>query len=133
MAKNRRQLKGLTTRALDLLMRYDWPGNVRELENTIERAVILTRGDMIGPEALPEAIYVAGSSAGPLAREPGAGRSLKEVEKEMILRTLEDTDGNRTQAAIILGISRRSLQMKLKEYGMTPGNDRREGVSWNQE
>jgi two-component system, NtrC family, response regulator HydG len=124
IAKNRRPIRGLTAYALDLLTQYEWPGNVRELENTIERAVILTRGDVIGPEALPEAIQAAGRSAGPPAREPGAGRSLKEVEKEMILRTLDETDGNRTRAARLLGISRRSLQLKLKEYGAALADER---------
>ena len=118
MAKNRRQLKGLTARALDLLMRYDWPGNVRELENTIERAVILTRGDMIGPESLPEPIQAAAGTAEVNPIGLHAGRSLKDMEREMIMRTLNETGGNRTHAAKILGISRRTLQLKLKDYGM---------------
>jgi two-component system response regulator HydG len=118
MAKNRRQIKGLTPRALDLLMRHDWPGNVRELENTIERAVILARGDMIGVESLPEAIQAAAGTAGanPIGFDPG--RSLKDMEREMIFRTLNETGGNRTHAAKILGISRRTLQLKLKDYGI---------------
>ena len=118
MAKNRRQIKGLTPRALDLLMRHDWPGNVRELENTIERAVILARGDMIGAESLPEAIQAAAGTAGatPIGLDPG--RSLKDMEREMIFRTLNETGGNRTHAAKILGISRRTLQLKLKDYGI---------------
>jgi two-component system, NtrC family, response regulator HydG len=119
MAKNRRQLKGLTTRALDLLMRYDWPGNVRELENTIERAVILTRGDMIGPEFLPEPIQAAAGTTEVNPIGLHTGRSLKEMEREMILRTLNETGGNRTHAANILGISRRTLQLKLKGFGIS--------------
>jgi two-component system response regulator HydG len=118
--KNRRHIKGLAPRALDLLMRYDWPGNVRELENVVERAVILARGETIMPDALPDALQAQGDSSGPAAIELRPGRSLKEVEREMILRTLEDMDGNRTHAAKILGISRRTLQLKLKEYGVKP-------------
>jgi two-component system response regulator HydG len=118
--KNRRHIKGLAPRALDLLMRYDWPGNVRELENVVERAVILVRGETIMPDALPEALQTQGEAPGPAAIELRPGRSLKEVEREMILRTLEDMDGNRTRAAIVLGISRRTLQLKLKEYGVNP-------------
>ncbi len=118
--KNNRSIKGFTPRAVDLLMRYDWPGNVRELENVVERAVIMARGDMITPLEFPDVLQDLDeeAKASPLALT--AGRSLKEVEKVMILRTLEETDGNRTHAARILGISRRTLQLKLKEYGINP-------------
>ena len=118
--KNNRLIKGFTPRAVDLLMRYDWPGNVRELENVVERAVILARGDMITPLEFPDVLQDLDeeAKASPLALT--TGRSLKEVEKVMILRTLEETGGNRTHAARILGISRRTLQLKLKEYGINP-------------
>jgi two-component system response regulator HydG len=118
--KNNRPLKGFTPRAVDLLMRYDWPGNVRELENVVERAVIMARGDMITPLEFPDVLQDLDeeAKASPLALT--AGRSLKEVEKVMILRTLEETGGNRTHAARSLGISRRTLQLKLKEYGINP-------------
>ena len=119
-AKNHRQLKGFQPRAMDLLMAHHWPGNVRELENVIERAVIMAMGERIGPEHFPEAVggpHSSGTVASPIL---ASGRSLKEVEKEMILKTLEDMDGNRTQTAKILGISRRTLQLKLKEYGIQP-------------
>ncbi len=119
--KNRRLIKGFAPRTTDLLMRYSWPGNVRELENAVERAVILARGDMINPEDLPDAIRITDpedeSTAAPSFRP---GKSLKEMEKEMILQTLEGTEGNRTRTAEILGISRRTLQMKLKAYGVNP-------------
>ncbi len=117
--KNNRMIKGFTPRTLDTLMRYGWPGNVRELENLVERAVILVRGEMITPDELPDVLKEEegeGEPSAPMA----PGRSLKEVEKEMILRTLEETGGNRTRAAQILGISRRTLQLKLKEYGVNP-------------
>lgn len=124
--KNRRLIKGFTPRALDMMMRYDWPGNVRELENLVERAVILGRGDMITHEELPDVVKGPDSAdaapAGYAPPTPGLppARSLKEMEKEMILKTLDETDGNRTRAADILGISRRTLQLKLKEYGVNP-------------
>jgi two-component system, NtrC family, response regulator HydG len=116
--KNKKLLKGITPRALDLMMRYDWPGNIRELENIIERAVILARSDMITHDELPDVL--GGLAPKSLVREVGLtpGRSLKEVEKEMVLRTLEETGGNRTHTANMLGISRRTLQLKLKEYGV---------------
>lgn len=115
--KNRKLIKGFTPPAMDLLMRYQWPGNVRELENLIERAVILTREDMIGPADLPTTITKV-EDVDTSSHDLGIGRSLKDVEKEMILRTLEETGGNRTHAAKILGISRRTLQLKLKDYGV---------------
>jgi len=116
--KNQKLIKGLTPRAMDLLMRYSWPGNVRELENMIERAVILTRSDMITEKELPEPIHLAENDTDKMEFNFTTGKSLKEVEKEMIIRTLENNAGNRTRTAEILGISRRTLQIKLKEYGI---------------
>ena len=118
--KNKRVIKGFTPRAVDLLMRYDWLGNVRELENVVERAVIMARGEMITPMEFPENLKELDVELKEPSLNLSAGRSLKEVEKEMILRTLAETGGNRTHAADILGISRRTLQLKLKEYGVNP-------------
>jgi len=116
--KNRRLIKGFTPRATDLLMRYDWPGNVRELENMVERAVIMARGDMITPDEFSDVLRTPDPEATKSEIDLTPGRSLKEVEKQMIIRTLEETEGNRTHAAKILGISRRTLQIKLKGYGI---------------
>jgi len=118
--KNRRLIQGFSPRATDLLMRYDWPGNVRELENIIERAVIMSRGEVITPLEFPNDLQELDEELKNSQINLTPGRSLKEVEKEMILRTLEETGGNRTHAANILGISRRTLQLKLKEYGINP-------------
>jgi len=118
--KNRRPIEGFTPRATDLLMRYDWPGNVRELENIIERAVIMARGEMITPLEFPVDLQNLDEDLKESRIDLTPGRSLKEVEKVMILRTLEEVEGNRTHAARILGISRRTLQLKLKEYGINP-------------
>ena len=118
--KNRRPMEGFTPRATDLLMRYDWPGNVRELENIIERAVIMARGEMITPLEFPVDLQNLDEDLKESRIDLTPGRSLKEVEKVMILRTLEETGGNRTHAARLLGISRRTLQLKLKEYGINP-------------
>jgi len=116
--KNHRSLNGFGPRSMDLLLRHAWPGNVRELENVIERAVIMARGDMVEPEHFPNTLQ--DQDADESRREPAltSGRSLKEVEKEMILKTLEDMGGNRTRTAETLGISRRTLQLKLKDYGI---------------
>jgi len=114
--KNRRLIKGLTPRAKDWLMRYHWPGNARELENVMERAVILSRAEVITPDLLPAAMNPGDDEKSLYEHEEFAGSSLKEMEKQMIMRTLEETGGNRTKTAEILGISRRTLQLKLKGY-----------------
>ncbi len=116
--RNKRILKGFTPRAIDLLMRYEWPGNVREIENVVERAVIMARGEMITPAEFPEILQQLDPEVKATYVNLSPGRTLKDVEKDMILRTLEETEGNRTHAAKILGISRRTLQLKLKEYGI---------------
>ncbi|HHL72774.1 MAG TPA: sigma-54-dependent Fis family transcriptional regulator [Bacteroidetes bacterium] len=115
--KNQRLIKGFAPKTMDLLVRYDWPGNIRELENMVERAVILCRDEYIQPGCLPGQFQeLAGNGeAGETGVRPG--HSIREVEKELILKTLEQTGGNRTRAAEILGITRRALQYKLKEYG----------------
>jgi two-component system response regulator HydG len=116
--KNHRNLKGFTPKAMDLLMRYDWPGNIRELENVVERSVIMVRGDFITPDEFPGVLKSLDPEYEQISVEMLSGKSLKEMEKAMIMRTLQETDGNRTRAAEILGISRRTLQLKLKEYGV---------------
>lgn len=117
--KNRRFLKGFSPRAMDFLMRYPWPGNVRELENIVERAVILARGDVISYSEFPEKIRQGGENSINEGVAISVGKTLKDVEKDMILKTLDHNGGNRTHTAKMLGISRRTLQLKLKEYGVT--------------
>lgn len=108
-------IRGFAPKAMDLIVRNRWKGNVRELENVIERAVILSRGELLQPEDLPG--HVKGDDyQDTIGVTPG--RPLSELEKEAIISTLEMTGGNRTEAAKLLGISRRTLQYKLKEYGI---------------
>lgn len=114
--KNKRLIKAITPRAKDWLMRYNWPGNARELENVIERAVILSRADVINPDLLPPVMNPGDDEKHLYENNDFAAGSLKEMEKQMIMRTLEETGGNRSKAAEILGISRRTLQLKLKSY-----------------
>lgn len=116
--KNKKIVRGVSPRAADLLQRFHWPGNVRELENVIERAVILTRKNIISTDDLTESLRKQDQTESFDEAHFIPGKSLKEVEKEMILATLEHTDQNRTHAAEILGISRRTLQIKLKAYGI---------------
>lgn len=113
--KNHRLIKGLLPRTLDLLMRYDWPGNIRELENTIERCVIMTRGEYISPADLPINIQSLNKELED-ETDTKLGSSIKEVERELIIKTLEQTNGNKTKAAEILGITRKTLLNKLKEF-----------------
>jgi DNA-binding NtrC family response regulator len=94
------------------LTSYDWPGNVRELKNAVERAVIFAKSPVLDPEDLPESIRTAGSGV-------TAGlRSLEDVERETIHKTLDATRYKITRAAEILGISRKTLLDKRKKYGL---------------
>jgi two-component system response regulator HydG len=116
--KNHRRIKGIHPRAMDLLLRYGWPGNVRELENVIERAVIMTRGEMVAADQFPAPLREPVGSWRTGEPVLASGRTLKDVERDMILKTLDELNGNRTHAASVLGISRRTLQLKLKAYGI---------------
>ncbi len=100
----------LSDEALEALLAHDWPGNVRELENCLTRAVVLATGDVVRPEHL-------GLSGGPESTVPRL-RSLEEVEREHVARTLEATGGNRTRAAEILAISRPRLRRMIDKYGL---------------
>lgn len=107
-------LKRVSREALAALMQYPWPGNVRELENAIERTAILCPKEEIGLEELPRELY---SSEGlSLSRAMQDGATLEELEKEYILRVLENVQGNQTKASEILGIDRRTLYRKLQRY-----------------
>lgn len=118
-AKNRKDIRNLHAEALEALLAYAWPGNIRELENAIERAVILCLDEQITLTQLPVQVRqsYAENSERPFVVRPGL--TLKDMEKELILSTLRQTENNRTRAAEILGITRQTLQNKLKEYGLT--------------
>ena len=112
-AKNKKNITGFTKEAFRLLQEYDWPGNVRELENTIERAVILTRG----PEINTDVINLRRNE-----NKIPVGKTLKEITRYAVLETIKMANGNRTRAAEILGVSRRWLHYHLKEWGMVDEN-----------
>ncbi|WNJ99140.1 sigma-54 dependent transcriptional regulator [Thalassospiraceae bacterium LMO-JJ14] len=107
--------------AADKLAGYHWPGNVRELENTMHRAVLLAVGDEINEAAIHLTSGDSGAGAtaggGDDAAQALVGRTVAEVERELIIDTLQHCLGNRTHAANILGISIRTLRNKLKQYG----------------
>ena len=113
--KNDKRIRGLTREAREALLRYDYPGNVRELENLIERAVVLTRDDVVGLMDLPLTLD-------PQAAEPETGPGLvaavEGLERRMIREALAKADGIQTRAAELLGIGERVLRYKLKKYGL---------------
>ena len=114
--KNRKSVASVTPDCMDLLSRYPWPGNVRELENAIERGVILMRGDQLSIKSLPLPIQKYGGEGEAKTTIAGRPSSLHEAEKIMILKTLEETGGNKSEAARRLGITRKTLQNKLQKY-----------------
>lgn len=117
--KLNKAIEGLSSEAMPILMEYTWPGNVRELENVIERAVLLATGRWITPNELSDM-----TKAERVPSHFGLGdtfsikRASRYLEKELITKALKFTDGNRTQAARLLEISRPILISKIKEYGL---------------
>jgi two-component system response regulator HydG len=117
--KNNRKLSGITPGCMDILLHYPWPGNVRELENAMERGVILMRGDYLDEESLPIPIKKwSEQESGTLVGSDmdGLPSSLEEAEKLVILKTLDEVDGNKSEAARRLGITRKTLLSKLNKY-----------------
>ena len=118
------QPAAISEEAIRRLIEYNWPGNVRELENVIERAVVLSRGQIITSRELPFGEHEAGDG------EEGDGgdelkgdssffkKSVAQFEKDLIMKALRDANGNRSKAAEMLGIYRRLLYAKIKEYGL---------------
>lgn len=120
--KNHKLVKGIVPQAMDLLLKYPWPGNVRELENVMERAVILLRGEYISEKDLPHAFQRLDQSECSREEETDAANpakgdgTLAEMEKQLIFQALKDTGGNKSETARRLGVTRRTLQLKLKKY-----------------
>ncbi|MCC6213990.1 MAG: sigma-54-dependent Fis family transcriptional regulator [Polyangiaceae bacterium] len=114
-------LRGLDSEARRLLFEYGWPGNVRELENTIERAMVLAEGELIGVADLPDRVREARD---PVQMQLASGelsvkKTVRVIEEILIRRALQKTKGNRTRAAELLEISHRALLYKLKDYQVT--------------
>ncbi|MDD3310754.1 sigma-54 dependent transcriptional regulator [Pseudodesulfovibrio sp.] len=130
--KNNKIIRTVTPAFLDALSGYDWPGNVRELENVLERALILSRSDALGTDLLPPQITGAREANQNMSldmngempdlltsRSQATPASLEEAERLAILRALEENGNHRERTAEALGISRRTLQYKLKKFGLT--------------
>ncbi|HVY31171.1 MAG TPA: sigma-54 dependent transcriptional regulator [Polyangiaceae bacterium] len=144
----KKSIDGVEPEALSRLTSYPWPGNIRELENVIERAVLFCDGSELHLSDLPAEVRGSSGAAGgdlplsstpqpPISSELGSGPSdgLKEqvkaamsrLERELIVRALEQTNGNVTHAARLLKISRKGLQLKMKELGLREQGERGEG------
>ena len=114
--QDNRQVRGLSSDAEKELERYRWPGNVRELRNVIQRAVVLSGTGMIGAEHLPDNVLrVSGTTP---AAASGSVTPIREMERDMILRALEETGQDKRKAAQLLGISLKTLYNKLAKYGI---------------
>ncbi|MFC2173969.1 sigma 54-interacting transcriptional regulator [Acidobacteriota bacterium] len=120
-AENNKPLKRITPETMKVLMEQPWVGNVREIKNLIESLVVLTRKDVIDLDDLPDQ-YLGETQPSEVREEFVPGRKMSEIEKQAILETLKETNGNRSKAAEILGIGLRTLQRKLKEYNGEGGS-----------
>jgi two-component system response regulator AtoC len=117
-------ITGVTPEAMRLLIEHEWPGNVRELENTVERAMVMSEGQQLDVDSLPEKLRTGGKTPPP-AKVDDADLSIKRAsrraEEDLIRRALARTGGNRTRAAELLEISHRALLYKIKEFGIAGG------------
>jgi DNA-binding NtrC family response regulator len=108
----------ISDEAMKVLLAYDWPGNVRELENCLERTATLSSGPLLHVADLPSAVQNAGYAA---SRSPGAQPTivpLAQLEREAILSAIQQLNGDKLQAARLLGIGKTTLYRKLKEYAL---------------
>lgn len=118
----RRPISGLSQEALTLMQGYHWPGNVRELQNVVERGAILARTDCITPTELP--FTASGKIDPPTANEESSVETppmtLRNAERLQVIRALKHTEWNKSQASILLGITRKTLDRKIKEFELSP-------------
>ncbi len=112
--KNNKAVRGVTPQAKDLLLRHSWPGNVRELENLIERAIVLSGGDVIDVADIDPFIQDRDSESANFGN-----LTLDEIEKRAIIEALKRTGGSLIEASELLGIHRNTLRMKIQKYAIT--------------
>jgi Nif-specific regulatory protein len=120
---NHKNVRRISTPAIDMLMAYHWPGNVRELENCIERAVLLSRDDVIHGHHLPPTLQTAEASG--TAFKGRLASALENVEQEFIIEALKSSRGNMAKAARALGITERIMGLRVNRYGVDPNRFRR--------
>jgi two-component system, NtrC family, response regulator AtoC len=116
--ENRKPFRELAPEAMACILEYNWPGNVRELRAAIEHAVVMCSTSKIGVRDLPASVRQPAQAQGAPTQEPQE-LNLQQTERNLIFRALEQSGGNRTRAAQILGISRRTLHRRLKELNIT--------------
>jgi DNA-binding NtrC family response regulator len=116
--KHGRQGMELAPETMARLAGYDWPGNVRELENILERMVLMTESDVLDPELVPPELEASAPPERASSLKETVAGLTRSAERQLITEALEKTGQNRTRAAALLGISRRALQNKIKEYGL---------------
>jgi DNA-binding NtrC family response regulator len=116
--ENQKTVRGVSREARDLLFRYDYPGNVRELENIIERAIVISRSDVISIQDLPFQECLDMEDPEESSRPGTLQDALENLERRMIHEALEKAESNQSQAARLLGLSERMLRYKLKKYGL---------------
>lgn len=118
--EDNKKIEGFTAHAKKALNAYSWPGNVRELRNAIESAVVMSRSTLIDTDDLPIQVTMGSENDDKLNIQVGI--TLKEAERELIINTIAYAKGNKTKAAEILGIGRKTLHRKLQEYGLETDN-----------
>jgi Nif-specific regulatory protein len=116
--EHQKNIRRISTPAIDMLMQYHWPGNVRELQNCLERAVLICEGEAIKAHHLPPTLQTAESSN--TQSKLSFDQAVEAVEKELIIEALKKTNGNRTRAADELGITQRIINYKIDRYGIEP-------------
>jgi DNA-binding NtrC family response regulator len=116
--ENSKAVKDFTADAMESLIRHRWPGNVRELRTAIEHAVVLSRGERITLRDLPASVRDAGVDTNVAPLFASKDLTVKDAERQLIIRALKECDGNRTEAAKKIGMSRRTFHRKLKVYSL---------------
>jgi DNA-binding NtrC family response regulator len=117
-SENKKEIRGVSSEAMDLLLKYDYPGNVRELENVIERAAVIARDPVISIRDLPFKEVTSHHGYSVSAEGTTMKDSIETLEFQLIEQALSDAGHNQTKAADILGISERTLRYKMKKYGL---------------
>ncbi|MGZ6125243.1 MAG: sigma-54 interaction domain-containing protein, partial [Myxococcales bacterium] len=120
--QHKRQIRRISTPAIDMLVSYHWPGNVRELENTLERAVVTCDGQVIHGHHLPPTLQTAEASGTMV--QTSLADAVEQYEKDMIVDALKSARGNRAKAARLLGTTERIMGYKVRKYGIDPGRFR---------
>ena len=120
--QHKRQIRRISTPAIDMLVSYHWPGNVRELENTIERAVVTCDGQVVHGHHLPPTLQTAEASG--TAVQTSLSDAVEQYEKDLIVDALKSARGNRAKAARLLGSTERIIGYKVRKYGIDPGRFR---------